>query len=126
MYTCIVVTGKLSFAWTNRSHRKIPTWVFGFSQDDLAIYHALFSRNFFTRKNPVYFTFYLFVCIQCVHCIHYTWFTYKSVLQSTLYYILIISYCYHAVEFFTRTFSIYWTSQGMGWVNLNYMMNIVV
>ena len=36
---------KLSFAWTNRSHRKIPTWVFGFSQDDLAIYHALFSRK---------------------------------------------------------------------------------
>ena len=102
MYTCIVLTGKLSFAWTNRSHRKIPTWVFGFSQDDLAIYHALFFRKFFLQGKIRFIL--RFISLFVYSALHTLYMIYVQKRTTKYVVLLIISYCYHAVEFFTRIF----------------------
>ena len=59
-----------------------------------------FPKKNFTRKNPVYFTFHLFVCI------YYTYIIYVQ--KRTKYIVLfIISHCYHAVLIHIY----YWTSR---------------
>ena len=74
------------------------------------------EKFFYKEKSGLFYV--LSLCLYIVHCIHYTWFTYKSVLQSTLYYLLLVIVTMQLNSL--QIFSYYWTSQGMGWVKSNY------
>ena len=75
------------------------------------------KKIFYKEKSGLFYV--LSLCLYIVHCIHYsTWFTYKSVIQSTLYYLLLVIVTMQLNSL--HVFSIYWTSKSMGWLNLNY------